>query len=114
MMPAPDRDTMLRQWEASNAAGKTGAADMREAERILAHTEPDLMARYTELTRDGAKPGEAMARAMRDATANPNPPAQVPATSGWAATAGDPAAGGGGGAWQAVSQVLTRKKGAAA
>lgn len=114
-MPAPDRDTVLRQWEQANTKGRAG--EMREAERILGHTEPRLMTRYTELTRDGAKPGQAMAQATREVAPNPNPPAEVPAATGWPTGTGDPnTAAAGGGGWQAVSQLLSRgkRKGAAA
>lgn len=84
MMPAPDRDTVLQQWRDAVGAGASGASGAREAERILSHIEPDLMTRFTDLSRDGSRPpAAAMAQAVSEVPANTTPPTQVPTTASW-------------------------------
>ena len=81
----PDSKITFALWHdaATTPADPTAPQRMRAAERHLRISEPDLMARYDAEVRAGREPLPAMASAMRQSTANPNPPTTAP-TAAWA------------------------------
>lgn len=80
----PDSKITFALWHdaATTPADPTAPQRMRAAERHLRISEPDLMARYDAEVRAGREPLPAMASAMRQSTANPNPPTTAP-TAAW-------------------------------